>query len=282
MTFGLIASAFLLGARHGIDWDHLAAISDIAATQDSPRRGVTLSTLYVVGHGLVVFAIGGVAIMTGHNLPGWADAAMSAVVGWTLVILGVYVAYTLIRYRGAIPLRSRWMIVLSAVRRGYLWLRGLVTSPSAPVAHQHDHSGLGGFHHGDAAEDNEPVSGRLPRHRHQHTHDDPFADYTAKSAFAVGMLHGIGAETPTQVLVFLAAASSGGTVAGLAVLVAFVIGLGLANSAITIGAAFGFLASHKRRWVHAGLAGVTAGGSLVLGIMLIAGAEGMLPALFVG
>jgi high-affinity nickel-transport protein len=149
------------------------------------------------------------------------------------------------------------------------------------VAHEHAHSGLGGFHHGGGAED-PPASGRLPRHRHRHTHDDPFVDYTAKSAFAVGMLHGVGAETPTQVLVFLAAASAGGSVAGLAVLSAFVIGLGLANSVITVGAAFGFFASQKRRWVHTSLAGATAVGSLAVGALLIAGQDGLLPALFAG
>jgi high-affinity nickel-transport protein len=283
MTFGLIASAFLLGLRHGIDWDHLAAISDIAATQDTPRRGVALSTLYVVGHASVVFVIGVVVIVTGRNLPSWADSVMTVVVGWTLVILGSYVAYTLIRYRGAVPLRSRWMIVLSTMRRGYLWLRTLLVSvPTTPVAHEHAHSGVVGFHHGDEPGEDVPASGRLPRHRHRHTHDDPFVDYTAKSALGVGMLHGVGAETPTQVLVFLAAASAGGTVAGLAVLSAFVIGLGLANSAITVGAAFGFFASRKRLWLHASLAGATAVGSLAVGALLIAGQDGVLPAFFAG
>ena len=30
---GVIVSAFLFGFRHGIDWDHIAAITDITSSQ---------------------------------------------------------------------------------------------------------------------------------------------------------------------------------------------------------------------------------------------------------
>ena len=266
-----------------MDWDHLAAISDIAATQDTPRRGVTMSSLYVAGHALVVFMIGAAAIVTGRNLPGWADAAMGMVVGWTLIILGGYVAYTLIRYRGSVPLRSRWMIVLGAVRRGYIWTRArLAPGSSTPVAHAHPHSALATFHHEG---DETPPEGRLPRHSHHHVHDparEPFTDYTPATSVGIGMLHGIGAETPTQVLVFLAAANAGGSLAGLAVLTAFLAGLALANSAITFGVAYGFFAANRRSWVYTGLAGATAVVSLFVGVLLVAGQDARLPALFVG
>ncbi len=51
---GLIVSSLLLGLQHGVDWDHIAAITDIAATQDSPRRGFAIRIIYAFGHGLVV------------------------------------------------------------------------------------------------------------------------------------------------------------------------------------------------------------------------------------
>jgi len=283
ITLGLIASAFLLGLRHGVDWDHLAAISDIAATQETPRRGVVMSSLYVAGHAFVVFVIGAIAIATGRNLPGWADSLMGIIVGWTLIFLGVYVAYTLIRHRGTVPLRSRWMIVLSAVRRAYIWVRSrLAPKASSPVSHAHPHSALATFHHdGDEAE----PEGRLPRHSHHHVHDpahEPFTDYTPATSIGIGMLHGIGAETPTQVLVFLAAANAGGTLAGLAVLMAFLVGLALANSAITVGAAYGFFAANRRSWVYTGLAGATAVVSLFVGVLLVLGEDAFLPAFFAG
>ncbi|NNC92234.1 MAG: hypothetical protein HKN80_07045 [Acidimicrobiia bacterium] len=283
MTFGLIASAFFLGLRHGVDWDHLAAISDIAATQNSPRRGVVMSSLYVAGHAAIVLLIGTVAIVTGRNLPGWADTLMGMVVGWTLIILGVYVGYTLIRHRGTVPLRSRWMIVLSGVRKGYIWARSRLTrKASAPIAHSHPHSALATFHHDG---DEVGAAGRLPQHSHHHVHDpdhEPFTDYTPATSIGVGMLHGIGAETPTQVLVFLAAANAGGSLAGLAVLVAFLVGLVLANSVITVGAAYGFFAANRRSWVFTGLAGATAVVSLFVGTLLVMGQDAFLPALLAG
>lgn len=242
-----------------------------------------MSSLYVAGHAAVVFAIGTVAILTGRNLPGWADAFMGTVVGWTLIILGIYVGYTLIRYRGSVPLRSRWMIVLAGVRRGYVWLRSrLAPHAGTPVAHSHPHSALATFHH-----EGEEVApeGRLPRHHHEHTHDparEPFTDYTPATSFGIGMLHGVGAETPTQVLVFLAAANAGGPAAGLVVLAAFLIGLALANSAITVGAAYGFVAGNRRTWLYTGLAGATAAVSLFVGVLLVAGRDAILPALFAG
>lgn len=242
-----------------------------------------MSCWYVAGHAVVVFIIGAVAIVTGRNLPAWADTIMGVVVGWTLILLGVYVTYTLIRHRGRVPLRSRWMIVLTSVRRSYIWMRSrLGGSPAEPVEHAHPHSALATFHHDGDEVDPE---GRLPRHGHHHSHDpvqEPFTDYTPKTSIGIGMLHGIGAETPTQVLVFLAAANAGGAWAGLTVLVAFLAGLMLANSAITFGAAYGFLAARRGTWVYASLAAVTAVVSLLVGTMLVLGQDALLPAFFAG
>jgi|GEM_PF-3789977 len=58
VDFGLVVAALALGLRHGIDWDHIAAITDITASQDSPRAGVKLGTLYVLGHAAVVLVLG--------------------------------------------------------------------------------------------------------------------------------------------------------------------------------------------------------------------------------
>ena len=54
--------------------------------------------------------------------------------------------------------------------------------------------------------------------------DDPFVNYGRGTSFGVGMLHGIGAETPTQVLIFLAAAGAGGVAVGLLLLGCFIVG----------------------------------------------------------
>lgn len=279
MTIGLLISALLLGLRHGFDWDHLAAIGDISATQEKPKRGIALSSLYAGGHAVVVLAIGTVAVVSGRNLPNWIDEAMGVVVGWTLILLGLYVGYTLVRHRGQVPMQSRWMIVLSGIRRGYVWLRKRINQKrTEPVAHTHSHSALTSFHHEGMETEG---AGRLPEHEHYHVHDpdhEPFTDYTPKTSLAIGALHGIGAETPTQVLIFIAAASAGGVGAGLAVLVSFLIGLVIANTVIAIGAAWGF-SSSRNGAAYKVLAGATAAASLVIGILLVSGQDQLLPAL---
>ena len=273
ITVGLVVAALLLGLRHGIDWDHIVAITDIAATQDSRRRGMFLGTLYVLGHAVVVVALGIAAIALGSTIPNWLDAVMGRLVGITLIVLGTAVAIALVQERGDFRARSRWIILFETTRR---MIGGIGTS------HSHDHAAIAEAHHGDT----DPASrggSRIaaPTHRHEHAHSGD-GDYSTVSSVAIGALHGIGAETPTQVIVFLAAATAGGVGAGLAVLVAFVVGLVVANSAITMASAFGLATASKGRRVQLTMGVLTAAMSIVIGGLFLLGIDGVLPAFFAG
>jgi len=273
ITVGLVVAALLLGLRHGIDWDHIVAITDIAATQDSRRRGMFLGTLYVLGHAVVVVALGIAAIALGSTIPNWLDAVMGRLVGITLIVLGTAVAIALVQERGEFRARSRWIILFETTRR---MIGGIGTS------HSHDHAAIAEAHHGDT----DPASrggSRIaaPTHRHEHAHSGD-GDYSTVSSVGIGALHGIGAETPTQVIVFLAAATAGGVGAGLAVLVAFVVGLVVANSAITMASAFGLATASKGRRVQLTMGVLTAVMSIVIGGLFLLGIDGVLPAFFAG
>jgi high-affinity nickel-transport protein len=87
----------------------------------------------------------------------------------------------------------------------------------------------------------------------------------------VGMLHGVGAETPTQVILFLATAHAGGPATGIAVLLAFLAGLLVSNSAITVLGATGFRRASTRPTVHVAMATVTTLVSVVIGTALVIG-----------
>lgn len=107
---------------------------------------------------------------------------------------------------------------------------------------------------------------------HVHSHDVTGATGVS-STVGIGMLHGIGAETPTQVLLFLAAGTAGGTVAGIGALAAFVIGLVVANSIVTVVASTGLASLTKRPAVQITL-GVMAGVfSIVVGILFFLGSD---------
>src|SRR5919108_3916903 len=279
--FGLLVSAFAFGFRHGIDWDHIAAITDITGSQEDRRRALLFGTLYVLGHALVVLALGILAILAGDRLPQGVDELMGRVVGVTLIILGVYVVVSLIRHGRDFRLRSRWMLVFAGVRKGVRWVRRRVAAGAGtgragsgevavaegtpPSLWHHGHHGRPGHHHHDRPEADEDV-----------------LHYGRGTAFGVGMIHGVGAETPTQVLIFLTAAGAGGPVVGTLVLATFIVGLVASNSVITVGSSFGYLQASRNFALYATVAVLTAVFSLVVGALFILGQEGVLPAFFSG
>jgi hypothetical protein len=247
---GLILTALAFGFRHGFDWDHLAAIGDLAGPQTKARRAVGLATLYVLGHALVVLVLGVLAVVFASRLPAGIDDVMERVVGLTLLLLGGYVLVALARRPRGFRMRSRATLVIAGVRA----LRG--SRAVEPVA-----TGASHGHPGSAAV-------------------DPLAEYAGGTAFGVGVLHAVGAETPTQVLIFLTAAGAAGRATGLLLLGCFVVGLVAANTVVTVALTSGsLLASRSATW-YLGLSAVTGAASLALGAILVAGASSRLPILF--
>lgn len=296
-NLALVISAFALGFRHGIDWDHVAAITDITSSQDTPRKGLFFGTLYVLGHAMVVFVLGVIAIVVGTELPASVDRVMGRVVGVTLILLGVYVFYSLFRYGRDFRMRSRWMLVFSGVQRGYMWASDHIRRHEhTELEHEHQHPAVEPHMHHDPDEEpglahdaggsqTKPRHGKSRLHAHRHRHrlpSDPFANYGRATALGVGVLHGVGAETPTQLLIFLTAAGAGGGAAGVAVLAVFLIGLVASNSLITLSSAYGLLAASKRFAVYAAVAVITGLVSLTLGTLFLLGKETFLPALLGG
>lgn len=308
---GALAAALGLGLRHGLDWDHIAAITDITSSQDDDRRALGFSVLYSLGHALVVAVLGVAAVVAGRHVPGWLDAAMGRVVGATLVALGVYVLWSLVRHGRDARMRSRWMLAIAGTRRAWrrLRARGRRGGPAdgvevVEVAHDHEHPAT--EPHGEPLGPPAPVASvaavapvapgpsgsdapgaaavavRTGTHRHPHVHrapmpDDPFATYGRGTSFLVGMLHGVGAETPTQVLIFVTAAGAGGAWAGVTLLAAFVVGLVLSNTAVALASRLGVLNASRNFAAYAGLSVVVAVLSLALGTALLLDAGEVLP-----
>jgi high-affinity nickel-transport protein len=230
---------------------------------------------------VVVFVIGILAIVAGESLSDSIDSAMGRVVGVTLLILGVYVLYALIRYRQDFRLRSRWMLIFESARNAYRWVTARVGSRGDPLEHEHEHVSDDDFHHHEGNGGGGGVSVRTRTHTHSHKHD-PFMNYGTGTSVAVGALHGVGAETPTQVLIFLAAAGAGGATAGVITLGVFLVGLFAANSALAIASASGFLAATRHFAIYATVSVVTAVASLVLGVSFVLGKDAWLPVFFGG
>src|SRR5579859_3440080 len=90
---GTIAIALFLGARHGLDWDHLAAITDLVSAGGGRRRAAGLALFYCLGHGLVIILLGAMVGILGVHLPGGLDRVFEVIVGGTLVGLGLVVLW---------------------------------------------------------------------------------------------------------------------------------------------------------------------------------------------
>ena len=285
---GLLAGMAVLGFRHGFDWDHIAAITDITSTTTSAhadedvaaiapmpphahesgppehahshadagalhvlsesrfaheqRHAIALASLYALGHASVVFVLGVVALLVGAILPAWVDPILERVVGVTLVLLGVWVLISVVQYlggKGEFRMRSRWMLVFDGVR--YAWDR------LQSRVHGHEH---------------EPIA-----HASQ---------YGPKTAFGVGMIHGIGAETGSQALLLAGVAGVTGA-QGIVILVAFIVGLLASNSLIAVVSATGFIGAQRLRTLYVAVGAVAGLSSLVIGLFFIAGLGVALP-----
>ena len=243
VPLALAGTSFALGARHGLDWDHIAAITDLTAprTDDADarrtgRRGLGLSAWYCLGHGLVLAVLGALVLALGVGLPSGTDVAFEHLVGLTLVLLGGVVLYQLGRYRSDYQYTGRISLVVGALRRG--WAR---------------------------ARRREVPGGAL--------------DVDRRGAFLVGLLHGTGAETPTQIALFAAAGASGSAATAAVVLGAFVAGLVLTDLGVAAAWVSGVLGSRRAPRVQLALGAVTGVASLTLGLLILTGHGAVVPPL---
>jgi high-affinity nickel-transport protein len=285
LVLGMIA----LGFRHGFDWDHIAAITDITSTTtashadvDVPagapirarghgehetdhahshraaspahvlresrfaheqRHAIGLATLYALGHASMVLLLGVGAIAFAAILPEWIDPILERVVGVTLVLLGAWVLFSIVqvaRGRDDFRLRSRWMLVFDLVRNGWGLLQARI-------------------------------------HGHEHRPTAHATQYGPRTAYAVGIVHGIGAETGSQALLLAGAAGATGTGTGIAILIAFTIGLLLSNTLVAFVSATGFIGAQRMRQIYLALGLIVGVVSLYIGLLFIAGLGADLP-----
>jgi len=237
-----------------------------------------------------VFVLGLGAILLSANLPKSVDGVMQHVVGATLILLGLYVVYAVAKHGPEFRMRSRWMLVLSGLRRSTRWARSRTRRPVV-ITHEHEHR-LDEAHADVLAHDRVPLpatASAAGSHTHSHPHrhvaatpDDPFMNYGKATSFGIGMIHGIGAETPTQVIIFLTAAGAGGKAAGTAVLACFLVGLLCSNTAVAVVSTFGYGRATRSWKVYRIVSLVTAVFSVVVGAVFLTGNGSLLSAMFGG
>lgn len=250
-TLAVAGTAFVLGCRHGFDWDHISAITDLTAAGRTepveraqlakPGRRLGLAFWYCIGHGSVIALLGLAVGVLGLHLPGEIDRVFESVVGATLVLLGIFVLWQLGRDRGDYRYSGRIRLAVGVVRRAWSRARRRGSGPAGPLD-----------------------------------------DLSSRSAFAVGVLHGSGAETPTQVVLFASAATSGSRPAAALLLLSFVAGMILADIGIAASWLAGLLGARSAPRAQMALGALTGVSSLAVGSLFLVGRSAVLPAIFGG
>ena len=297
---GVLVTGLLLGIRHGFDWDHIAAITDITSTTATAEVGTGAHEAQHASAAGHRHAHGGVSELRAHDLgPGAATLALSG--SPVALDRGRFVA----EQRHAILLGTLYavghavvvlVLGLAALAFGAIlpdWvdpLMGRIVGLTLLVLGVWVFVSLYQFaRHGaefrlrsrwmllfDGAR---YLWRRLQARLHGHEHVAPIemSSYGPKTSFGVGMIHGVGAETGSQALLIAAVGGAAGLGLGVPMLLAFIVGLLISNTLIIVVTATGFVSSQVRRPLYLAI-GVAAGVfSIAVGLLFLVGSEGALP-----
>ncbi len=250
----ILGNAVILGIRHGVDWDHVAAITDIVGTASATKvdgtgvatfgqtNAIRLSSCYALGHATIVLVLGILALSFATILPEWIDPLMERAVGITLLLLGAWIFYSIMQrpLDGDFVLQSRWMFLFSKFRQAKNWLYCRITGKEKPP-------------------------------------DEELNQYNAPAAFGIGLIHGFGAETGTQVLLIAAVGGSSNHLLGVLILLSFIGGLLVSNTLVAVLANVGFVSSAKFKALFIATSVLTGLFSLVIGTLFASGHGNVLP-----
>ena len=96
----LVALGFVLGLRHAIEADHLAAISTIVTERRSLLSSLLVGALWGLGHTLALLIAGVGVLLLRYQMTDRMAHVFELCVGIMLVLLGANVLRTLV-HRGA-------------------------------------------------------------------------------------------------------------------------------------------------------------------------------------
>ncbi len=220
----LTAFSIMIGFRHGMDSDHVAAIADMVGSEKQRGRQLKMGVTYALGHGAIVMVIGLIAIFWGARLPEHVLQMLEFMVGASLLVLGSYILYSIFikKQQGY---QSRFEIA-------YRLIAKLFKKDDSKL----DLQKIGIF-----------------------------------GAFLIGVLHGIGAETPTQVMLIANSVGLNNSITATLQIVLFTLGLLGATVMVTYLASWGFTKAKVMGRAYLLLGCLTGGYSVLLGFSIIQG-----------
>ena len=142
---------FLLGLRHAMEADHIAAIASLASRTQTLRHSVPIAMLWGLGHTTTLVFFGAIVLLFDTVVPAALSQSLETAVGIMLVALGIDVLYRLRKER----------IHFHANKHG----------PEVPHFHAHMHQ--------------KKTTHDMESHNHEHSQGLSFR------AFLVGSMHGM-------------------------------------------------------------------------------------------
>ncbi len=95
----LLSLGFVLGLRHALDTDHIAAVSTVLAQRPSMRASGVIGLSWGLGHTLVLLLVGAAVLLLRIQIPESVANAAEFAVGAMLVVLGTVLARKLLKER---------------------------------------------------------------------------------------------------------------------------------------------------------------------------------------
>lgn len=230
----LLLLGFLIGMRHALEADHVAAVATLTSRTATMKQAVKLGSLWGIGHTLTLFLFGSLVLLTDLFIPETMATVLELVVGLMLVVLGLDVLRRLIKER----------IHYHAHQHRYL-------KKQQQQRHFHAHS------HASQSGKN------IRQDSHQHDHIEGLS----LRALFVGVLHGMAGsaalilltletiQSPLQGLLYITLFGIG-SIAGMAVL-SFIISIPIRASA------------KGMTWMHNGLQLVIGTATVILGVVVV-------------
>jgi hypothetical protein len=243
---------FLLGMKHALESDHLAAVATLATGQHSLPATIRQGVAWGVGHTVTLIIVGAIVLMLGATVPVNLERALELCVGLMLFGLGVDVIRRLARERihfhvhrhnsGAMHVHAHSHAEPSGQR---------VAAPKLPNVLRNDLSDLPRLE----------LAHSLQAHEHAHGSTLPIR------AIAVGMMHGLAGSAALVVLSLQTAQS---IPAGIGYILFFGVGSIAGMAALSVAIAIPLrLSGRYLTGLYRGVAAVIAIATLGLGAWIV-------------
>lgn len=139
MDLTLLSLGFIIGMRHAMESDHVAAVASIATNAQGVGDTIRQGVFWGMGHTLTLFLFGSVVLLVDTVIPETLATALEFMVGLMLVGLGIDVLRRLLRDRihfhrhRHVDGTLHWHAHSHAGERGH------------PAIHRHGHTRLSDF-----------------------------------------------------------------------------------------------------------------------------------------